>query len=274
MIMVKNRASYAAKRSIGLSMMVLSALLLAGTLVVASASLPLKSAHAQNALSDTDALVVMVNIERIRAQLLLTERSLAEANQDMAFAHAFIPHTATFPAIKNHLRNVHEQSATQLEAMLTDLPIKIKTGEYSGEQAKEEIGRINDMLDEISSLVIGSQLIQDKGMLSQTVVFLLRDSVQSYQLANPAEDDKFSQVDYENAVGLIQVAKGNYQKISSSLDQRRSTEINSFFEELERSLTQERGIENVSRLVSAIERDLAEELSLSSGSTSAGEHQE
>src|SRR3712207_4744133 len=47
-------------------------------------------------LSDTDALIVMVNIERIRTQLWLTEQSLDKNNPEMAFAHAFIPHTTTF----------------------------------------------------------------------------------------------------------------------------------------------------------------------------------
>src|SRR5688500_19713452 len=53
--------------------------------------------------SDTDALIVMVNIERIRTQLWLTEQSLNKGNPEMAFAHAFIPHTTTFPAIKSQL---------------------------------------------------------------------------------------------------------------------------------------------------------------------------
>src|SRR3712207_7802191 len=44
-------------------------------------------------LSDTDALIVTVNIERIRTQLWLTEQSLNQNNPEMAFAHAFIPHT-------------------------------------------------------------------------------------------------------------------------------------------------------------------------------------
>jgi high-affinity iron transporter len=128
----------------------------------------------------------------------------------------------------------------------------------------------------VSRFAIGAELMADKGMLSQTIVFLLRDAVQSYQLANTAAEkaDEFSQVDYENAVGLMQVAKSNYQKISSSLDQRRATEVESFFTELEDSLVQKRDPASVSRLVAAIERDLAEELSLSSGSTSAGEHQQ
>src|SRR3712207_2748398 len=78
-------------------------------------------------LSDTDALIVMVNIERIRTQLWLTEQSLDRDNPEMAFAHAFIPHTTTFPAIKNQLtQTAGDQSTAQLESLLTDLPLKMR----------------------------------------------------------------------------------------------------------------------------------------------------
>lgn len=73
-------------------------LLSSGSMVGVLQLLSATNTDAQSTLSDTDALVVMVNIERIRAQLLLTQKSLADGNQDMAFAHAFIPHTTTFPA--------------------------------------------------------------------------------------------------------------------------------------------------------------------------------
>ena len=48
-------------------------------------------------LPDPNRLIVMVNIERIRNQILLTERSLAVGDNDMAFAHSYIPHSAIFP---------------------------------------------------------------------------------------------------------------------------------------------------------------------------------
>ena len=48
-------------------------------------------------LPDPNMLIVMVNIERIRNQILLTERSLAVGDNDMAFAHSYIPHSAIFP---------------------------------------------------------------------------------------------------------------------------------------------------------------------------------
>ena len=232
-------------------------------------------------LSDTDALIVMVNIERIRTQLWLTEASLDKDNSEMAFAHAFIPHTATFPAIKNQLRETAgEQSAKQLESLLTDLPLRMRAGEYSKEEARQSIEQIRSLLDEFSQQAIGPEFLSDKGMVSQVVVFLLRDAVQSYTISNASNKDGGENlkqvVDYENAAGLVQVARQNYQKVLSPLieDSRRRAEIDSFFNELESSLAQKMDNQSILRLATAIERDLAEELSLSQGSESTSEHQQ
>ena len=234
-------------------------------------------------LSDTDALIVMVNIERMRTQLWLTEQSLDKNNPEMAFAHAFIPHTTTFPAIKDQLgKTAGEQSTKQLESLLTDLPLRMRTGEFSQEKTRESIGQIRILLDQISQQSVGPEFLSDKGMVSQAIVFLLRDAVQSYattisNASNGSESTSLQQaIGYENAVGLVQIAHQNYQKTLSSLieDSRRRTEIESFFNELESSLAQKIGNESILRLTTAIERDLAEELSVSEGSESTSEHQQ
>ena len=224
----------------------------------------------------------MVNIERIQTQLWLTEQSLDKNNPEMAFAHAFIPHTTTFPAIKAQLeRSVGEQSTRQLESLLTDLPLTIRAGEYSPEEARQNIGQIRVLLDQISQQSIGSQFLSDKGMVSQAVVFLLRDAVQSYAATSngsSASDGSGPQqaVDYENAVGLVDIAHQNFQETLSPLieDNRRKSEIESFFNQLEGSLAQRMDSQSILRLTTAIERDLAEELSVSEGSESTGEHQQ
>jgi high-affinity iron transporter len=235
-------------------------------------------------LSDTDALIVMVNVERIQTQLWLTEQSLDKNNPEMAFAHAFIPHTTTFPAIKGQLeRSAGEQSTKQLESLLTDLPIRMRTGEYSQEEVRESIGQIRILLDQISQQSIGPQFLSDKGMVSQAVVFLLRDAVQSYAAAinsngssGSGGDGPQQAVDYENAVGLVHIAHENFQKTLSPLiqDGRRNSEIESFFNQLETSLAQRMDSQSILRITAAIERDLAEELSVSEGSESTSEHQQ
>jgi len=240
------------------------------------------SAHGQ-LLGDTDALIVMVNIERIQTQLWLTEQSLDKNNLEMAFAHAFIPHTTTFPAIKAQLeRSAGEQSTRQLESLLTDLPLTMRAGEYSPEEARQNIGQIRILLNQISQQSIGPQFLSDKGMVSQAIVFLMRDAVQSYAATSSNGSSASGgggpqqAVDYENAVGLVHIAHQNFQETLSPLiqDNRRKTEIESFFIQLEGSLAQRMDTQSILRLTTAIERDLAEELSVSEGSESTSEHQQ
>ena len=231
-------------------------------------------------LSDTDALILMVNIERIRTQLWLTEESLNKGNLETAFAHAFIPHSSIFPAIKYQLQQVAgDQSAKELESLLTDLPLKMRAGESSGEETLESITQIRTLLDEFSQQHIGSEFLSDKGLVSQVVVFLLRDAVQSYTISNTSngnDDSDLKQlVDHENAVGLVHVAHQNYQKILSSIEEdNRRAEIDSFFNELESSVNQNLDNNSILRLATAIERDLAEELSLSNGSNGPSEQEQ
>jgi high-affinity iron transporter len=232
-------------------------------------------------LSDKDALIVMVNIERIRTQLWLTDQSLDKGSPEMAFAHAFIPHSTTFPAIKNQLgQTTGEQSTKQLESLLTDLPLRMRAGEYSEEKIRESIGQIRRLLDEISQQFARPEFLSDKGMVSQIVVFLLRDAAQSYTTISNATNGSGSgnlpqDIDYENAVGLVQIARQNYQKTLSPLieDSRRKTEIDSFFNDLESSLAQKMDKDSILRLTTAIERDLSEELSVSQGSESTSDYQ-
>src|SRR5918999_6160761 len=61
-------------------------------------------------LPDPNMLIIMVNIERIRNQILLTEMSLAADDKDMAFAHSYIPHSAIFSSIKGQLNDINSQS--------------------------------------------------------------------------------------------------------------------------------------------------------------------
>jgi high-affinity iron transporter len=234
-----------------------------------------------------DTLIVMVNLERIRTQLLLTEKSLDDGNKDMAFAHAYIPHSITFPSIKNQLTDINKQFATELEARLIDLPFNIKSGKDSIYNIKQDISKINSLLNSLSSQALGSDLQSDKRLIAQIIVFLLRDAGKSYQISNAttavAISDKeekqsqpstrqFSKVDYENAIGLTNISKSNYNKISDSIDERRQEEIGSFLRQIENDISKKADQELVLRLISAIERDLSEELSLSEGSIGTREH--
>jgi high-affinity iron transporter len=219
-------------------------------------------------LSDENSLIIMVNLERIRNQVLLAEESVASGDKDMAFAHSYIPHSVIFPSIKGQLNAINSQSASQLEALLTDIPISIRSGENAELQGElqSDLTSIERLLDNILNQTVG-QYASNNGFIANIVVFLLRDAEQSYRLSNASTttNKQFSKVDYENAQGLVNISKLNYEKIVGFIDERRRQEINSFFSQLENSIMQRANIEPISQLVSAIERDLAEYLSVSTG---------
>ncbi len=218
------------------------------------------------AASNSDALVIIINLERIKVQLLLADKSMSAGDAENAFAHAFIPHTATFPSVKAHLKSLDERSATEMESLLTELPIMIRTSGLSNEVLRQEIAETLAVLDGMSAR-LDPKIASDKSIISQTTVFLLRDAVQSYQLSGNGA----SSVDYENAVGLVDAADSRYQSISGTLDERRRSEIGSFFIELRSSIDQKADHDSISRLASAIERDLAEDLSLGSDRVGNGD---
>ena len=221
-------------------------------------------------------IITLVNLERIRNQILLANQSLVSGDKDMAFAHSYIPHSVIFPSIKSRLNSINSESAAQLESLLTDLPINIKaegnTGTQTGSQSQTDITATIQLLDNILDQSLGQQFISNQTSVANTAVFLLRDANQSYQLSNAnaaSSNQQFSKVDYENARGLVDISKSNYENLASSLDERRRQEVNSFFGQLENSIAQRANIKTISQLVAAIERDLAEFLSLNSGSESA-----
>jgi high-affinity iron transporter len=152
--------------------------------------------------------------------------------------------------------------------MLSDIPIKVRSGDHDVAELKNDFAAIKEVIGSISNK-LNPQLQSDKSMTSQIVVFLLRDSVQSYELFQSDQNN----IDHENSVGLAQQAESRYRQIASLLDERRSAEIDSFFAELHSLLQDRADSESVARLAGAIERDLAEELALAQGAGS-DEHQQ
>ncbi|HEX5904703.1 MAG TPA: hypothetical protein VFY50_01505, partial [Candidatus Nitrosocosmicus sp.] len=224
-------------------------------------------------LSDENSLIIMVNLERIRNQILLAEKSFVSGDKDMAFAHSYIPHSVTFPSLKSQLIAINSQSASQLESLLTDIPISIRAGENRQLQGKlqSDLRAIEQLLDDISNQTVAQRESSNKSFIANTIVFLLRDAEQSYRLSNASTttNQQFSKVDYENAQGLVNISKSNYDKIDGSIDERRREEIDSFFSQLENSIVQRTSVDTISQLVAALERDLAEYLSIGSGNEGA-----
>lgn len=210
----------------------------------------------------TNAIIGIVNFERIRTQIKLTEKSLAEGDNDMAFSHAYIPHSVILPSIKNLLENTRNvTSVGELESALTDLPFMIRIGSF--DNAKHNIIQVNTLLNNISNQTMDPVIKSNELFArSQTIIFLLKDADKSYQISNASfsnglgqmskTKNQLSKVDYQNSAGLVDVAKSDYDKISKSIDTNRNSEINLSFTQLKDSIARKSDKDLVSRLISTI----------------------
>ncbi len=228
-------------------------------------------AYAQEAqLEDQDILILMINLQRIRVQISLTQDSLANGDIELAFAHAYIPHSVTFPSIKKLLEEVNAEAAKKLETLLTDLPINIRAKNGSYVDLGNDLQAINNHLSDISNQVIGSNQT-DKGIALQSITYLLKDTGLSYiwNSSQPKngqqildQDPKYNDINYENALGLVNMSRSNYAKVTDLIDERRKIELDSFFSRLQGLILQKADQNSVSKLIAAIERDINEELAV------------
>ena len=217
-----------------------------------------------------ESLIIFINLERIGTQMNLTDYSLNNGNLEDAFQHAYIPHSVTFPILKPILSKIDLLSSKNLEKLLTDLPIKVRSvpqsqGEaYSG--IKTDVAEINKLLNKISNSTMGQTSLEDKGFLLQASAILLQDGIQYYRIFNTTSSQAdASTVDRQNALGLVNSSKLNFEQVTDFVDDRRQEEIKSFYRQLHKEIRIGAPFDNVASVASAIERDFSEELTLSSG---------
>jgi high-affinity iron transporter len=222
-----------------------------------------------------ESLIIFINSERIGTQLNLTQYSLNNDDLEGAFQHAYIPHSVTFPVLKPILSEIDPTSSKRLEALLIDLPIKVRTAQSQEEaysNIEPDVAEINNMLNMVSNSTVGQTLLGDKGFVLQASAVLLQDAIQSYILSNTTSSQAASStIDRQNALGLVNSSMLNFERIADSVDDRRRDEIRSFYNQLQGGIRMAEPFDTIASAASAIERDFSEELTLSSGSQSGTE---
>lgn len=230
------------------------------------------SIYADENLNDVDSLILYVNLERINSQLVASKNSLENGHYPSAFEHTFLPHAFIFPTIKDFSKEVDPPLSLNLESVLTDIPLNIQKIQNSNNG--QNVTTIHN--DVINSLQKGQDIISaikdkvnsfignnSKSFYSQSSIILLDDSLEAYKKAfsNSSNSDPNS-FNYENAIAFLNASKTNFEKVSDSVDKRRSDEISSFYNELLTSIQNKQDKSVIDALVSAIKRDYNEELSL------------
>jgi high-affinity iron transporter len=231
-------------------------------------------------LNTTDAFIVLFNLQRIQTQLTLSQEALYKGDEYKAFAHAYIPHSVIFPSIRNLVEQVSDNRTAstpmRLESALTDIPFMIKSGS-SFSSVKNTIAKDKNLVISVSSSIANSIPSADRmPIMLQIVVFLLRDAEKSYQLSNASTSNLFGvnvrqsnkgvniqqqlgQIDYENAIGLVNTSRSIYGQISESIgisNNNRNSEIKLSFNQLEYLLKSQSSDQLVSKLISSMEKSI------------------
>ena len=214
--------------------------------------------------SSNDLILMTVNLQRISEQINLVQASLTKGDNTRAFEHAYISHSSIFPSIKDKLREIDQVSADRLESLLIDLPIMVRSTSQSSE-IESRLGEITNILNNINSDILNPNNSDYYSVIASTIIVLLNDTSKYYQLSDyGSTKNPTNQVNYENAIGMVDISQKLYMNISNSFSDSKQLEFESFFEDLRNSLATKSEAESISKLITAIQANLNEESNIQS----------
>ena len=209
-------------------------------------------------LSSSDLVLVTVNLQRILEQMNLVQTSLTNEDNTRAFEHAYISHSIIFPSIKDKLKEIDQNSTDRLESLLIDLPIMVRSSSQMSEIVTKII-QIKDILNGINSAILDPNSSGYNSTISSTIIVLLNDTSKFYQLSDFGNSkNPSSLVDYENAMGMVDISHMLYKNISKVFDDSKQKELESFFDDLKNSLLSKSDIQSITVLINALQTNLAE----------------
>src|SRR6266540_2628362 len=213
---------------------------------------------AQNiGITSNDVILVTVNLQRILEQINLVQASLSKGESTSAFEHAYISHSIIFPSFKDKLREIDKNSSERLESLLIDLPIMVKSTPSSETESK--IVQIVDLLNTTTSNILSPNNLDYNSIIASTIMVLLNDSSKFYHTSNFGNTkDPNNKIDYENAIGMVDISNKLYKNISNSFGDSKNLEIESFFGDLKDSLSQKSDPQSILKLITAIQTKLNE----------------
>ena len=213
---------------------------------------------AQNiGISSNDLILVTVNLQRILEQMDLVQASLSKGDSTSAFEHAYISHSIIFPSFKDKLREIDKNTSERLESLLIDLPIMVKSTPSSETESK--IVQIVDLLNTTTSNILSPNNLDYNSIIASTIMVLLNDSSKFYHTSNFGNSkDPNNKIDYENAIGMVDISHKLYKNISNSYGDSKKLEIESFFSDLNDSLSQKSDPQSILKLITAIQTNLNE----------------
>lgn len=215
-------------------------------------------------LSSNDSILIVLNVQRILEQMNLVQASLTKGDNTRAFEHAYISHSIILPSIKDKLKEVDPDSTARLESLLIDLPILVKSSSQSTE-ISSKLTEIKSSLIHINSKLLDPNNTNYHSIVASTIIVLLNDTAKFYELSDFGDiKDPSNQVDYENAVGTVDISQSLYNNISKSFSDSKQKEFESFFTDLNNYLSTKSKSGNILKLITAIQSNLSEESTVQS----------
>jgi high-affinity iron transporter len=231
-------------------------------------------------LSPEEAQLILLNLERINVQIDLAAQSLKNNNTEEAFYHAYIPHSVTFPIFKQELDKVDPSTSIKLEALLTDLPILINsktnnqstfsTGVFTSVTIDSSLNQIQEITENLTNTLLeisenGNNpsgllpaLTNNDLLILQTSLLLLGDSFQSFVKSNASNSESsmtpFTQVDYENSLGLVDRSEKLLLSIDS-FDAHTISESRLYYDEIKDAMTERQDVKVISDLINSVKNN-------------------
>ena len=176
-----------------------------------------------------DSLIIFTNLEKIETQINFVEHSLHEGNLENAFQHAYLPHSVTFPVLKPLLIKIDSPASRNLEALLADLTIKVRSSKNPNEtfsNIESDVTKINKSVTGISNSTLEQSLFKDKDFLLQTSLVLLENAIQNYKLFTTllAQSEDGS-INRESALGLVNRSMLHFESISDLTSDSRGAQF-------------------------------------------------
>ncbi|MGD1836429.1 MAG: FTR1 family protein [Nitrososphaeraceae archaeon] len=163
--------------------------------------------------------IIFINFERILSQLDLTEMNLNSNNRDNAFVQSYIPHKTTFPSIKDEVQNIDLDLSTQIEDLLTSLPLSMTDRHRSIEGIKENINETRSKINVFYNNYLG-EIISNNNLNVQSAIVLLKDFSKFHNTLNINSTDNDRIIIYQSMLEALDSSKN---KLSSILVDQTNT---------------------------------------------------
>ena len=250
-------------------------------------------------ISQKDAQLIFLNLERINLQIDLTTQDLKDNNTEGAFYHSYIPHSVTYPTIKQLLDKVDPSASIKLEGLPTDLPIFINSKTKNNSQSlnvfssvniESNLNQIQETIENLTNTLMEDRvngtnpsdilpILSNNDLLTlQTSMLLLDDSLQSYLKSNvsnvkSAEEsiNPLNLVDYENSMGLVKSSQRLMSSISG-LDSNTISEGQLYYVEMEDAIRDKQDSQIISKLINSVKSNYDTILPAETAALSASEN--